>query len=215
MRIIPVIFLILISLVAFAQGSSRFQEEVLSIKNKYDTLLDSSKETIVFTGSSSIRTWNNLNELFPDYQIVNSGFGGSQAIDLLFYMNELILRYDPKKVFIYEGDNDINDHKKPKEIISVTKEIITKIKNTHPGTGIVIISAKPSLARWHLKGKYKKLNRRFENLCKNDQDLDYVNIWDIMLDGRKLRKDIFIEDGLHMNSKGYELWYQIISNYVQ
>jgi lysophospholipase L1-like esterase len=118
-------------------------------------------------------------------------------------------------VFIYEGDNDINDHKKPKEIISVTKEIIAKIKNSHPGTGIVIISAKPSIARWHLKGKYKKLNRRFENLCKNEQDLDYVNIWDIMLDGRKLRKDIFIDDGLHMNSKGYELWYQVIRNYVQ
>lgn len=215
MRIISIIFIMFISLAAFTQGSSRFQEEVLSIKNKYDTLLDSSKETIVFTGSSSIRTWNNLHELFPDYQIVNSGFGGSQAIDLLFYMNELILQYNPKKVFIYEGDNDINDHKKPKEIISVTKEIVTKIKNTHPGTGIVIISAKPSLARWHLKGKYKKLNRRFEKMCSNVQNLDYVNIWDIMLDGRKLRKDIFSEDGLHMNSKGYELWYQVISNYIQ
>jgi len=215
MRITPIIFSMLISLAAFAQGSSRFQEEVLSIKKKYDTLLDSSKETIVFTGSSSIRTWSDLHELFPDYQIVNSGFGGSQAIDLLFYMNELILQYNPKKVFIYEGDNDINDHKKPKEIISVTKEIIAKIKNTHPGTGIVIISAKPSLARWHLKGKYKKLNRRFKKMCNNGQDLDYVNIWDIMLDGRKLRKDIFIEDGLHMNSKGYDLWYEVISNYIQ
>ncbi len=98
--------------------ASRFQEEVLAIQEKYETLWDSTKETIVFTGSSSIRTWKNLQEIFPEYQIVNSGFGGSQATDLLAYTDELILQYNPKKVFIYEGDNDLNDHKKPKKIIS-------------------------------------------------------------------------------------------------
>ncbi|WP_297703463.1 GDSL-type esterase/lipase family protein [uncultured Eudoraea sp.] len=136
-----------------AQDPSRFQEEVQAIQEKYETLWDSTKETIVFTGSSSIRTWKNLQVIFPEYQIVNSGFGGSQATDLLAYTDELILRYNPKKVFIYEGDNDLNDHKKPKKIIYVTKEIIAKIRNYNPGTRIVIISAKPSLARWHLKRK--------------------------------------------------------------
>lgn len=212
-RLVPLI--IFISLKAVAQDTFRFQKEVLAIQKKYDTLWDNSKETIVFTGSSSIRTWKNLQELFPDYQIVNSGFGGSQTMDLLSYTNELILQYNPKKVFIYEGDNDLNDRKKPREIISVTKEIITKIKSTIPDIRIVIISAKPSLARWHLKGKYKRLNRKFKNLCKEEENLDYAHIWDIMLNGKKLKRDIFIEDGLHMNSKGYQLWYQIISNYVQ
>lgn len=215
MQIRLVILIIFISLKAVAQDTFRFQKEVLAIQQKYDTLWDNSKETIVFTGSSSIRTWKNLQELFPDYQIVNSGFGGSQAIDLLSYTNELILQYNPKKVFIYEGDNDLNDRKKPKRIIQVTKEIIAEIRNYIPDARIVIISAKPSLARWHLKRKYKGLNRRFNRLCKKEQDLDYANIWDTMLDGKKLRQDIFIEDGLHMNSKGYELWYQVIKNYVQ
>jgi len=215
MKIRLVLLIIFISLKAVAQDTFRFEKEVLAIQKKYDTLWDNSKETIVFTGSSSIRTWKNLQELFPDYQIVNSGFGGSQTIDLLSYTNELILQYNPKKVFIYEGDNDLNDRKKPKRIIQVTKEIIAEIRNYIPDARIVIISAKPSLARWHLKRKYKGLNRRFNRLCKKEQDLDYANIWDTMLDGKKLRQDIFIEDGLHMNSKGYELWYQVIKNYVQ
>lgn len=214
MQIRLVVLVIFISLKAVSQDTFRFQKEVLAIQKKYDTLWDNSKETIVFTGSSSIRAWKNLQELFPDYQIINSGFGGSQAIDLLSYTNELILKYNPKKVFIYEGDNDLNDRKKPREIISVTKEIITKIKSTIPDIRIVIISAKPSLARWHLRGKYKRLNRKFKHLCKEEENLDYAYIWDIMLNGKKLRRDIFIEDGLHMNAKGYELWSQIISNYV-
>ena len=215
MRIPLIVFFIFIGLGAVAQQASSFQEEVLAIQKKYDTVSEKSKETIVFTGSSSIRLWNNLQELFPNYRVVNSGFGGSRTTDLLEYTDELILQFEPRKVFIYEGDNDINDHKKPKEIISVTKEIISKIKSSIPDTRIVIISAKPSLARWALKRKYKNLNRKFKHLCKKETYLDYAHIWDIMLNGNKLRQDIFIEDGLHMNSKGYELWYQVIRNYVQ
>ncbi|MBT8293467.1 MAG: G-D-S-L family lipolytic protein [Eudoraea sp.] len=215
MQLFLILIFILLSITAAGQDASRFQEEILEIQKKYDTLWDNSKETIVFTGSSSIRLWKDLQESFPKHQIVNSGFGGSQASDLLVYTNELILQYNPGKVFIYEGDNDINDNKRPKEVISVFKEIISKIKDAKPETLIVIISAKPSLARWHLKRKYKSLNRRFNRLCKKEQYLDYANIWNIMLDKKKLRQDIFIKDGLHLNSKGYELWDQIISNYIQ
>ncbi|WP_297690847.1 GDSL-type esterase/lipase family protein [uncultured Eudoraea sp.] len=215
MQLFLILFFILLSITAAGQDASRFQEEILEIQKKYDTLWDNSKETIVFTGSSSIRLWKDLHESFPKHQIVNSGFGGSQASDLLAYTNELILQYNPGKVFIYEGDNDINDNKRPKEVISVFKEIISKIKDAKPETLIVIISAKPSLARWHLKRKYKSINRRFNRLCKKEPYLDYANIWNIMLDKKKLRQDIFIEDGLHLNSKGYELWDQIISNYIQ
>lgn len=215
MRYHLLVFFLLINLSAISQDPSRFHEEVLDIQKKYETIWDSNEETMVFTGSSSIRLWDNLEELFPDHQIINSGFGGSQASDLLAYANELILQYNPYKVFIYEGDNDINDKKKPKEIISVTKQIISKIRKTKPSTQIVIISAKPSLARWNLKGKYKRLNRKFKKLCDNESNLYYAYIWDIMLEGKKLKRDIFIEDGLHLNSKGYELWYQVIKNYVQ
>ncbi|UCD59785.1 MAG: G-D-S-L family lipolytic protein [Flavobacteriaceae bacterium] len=215
MKLFSVVFLSLISISVLAQDASRFQQEIMEIQEKYDSLWDNTKETIVFTGSSSIRLWKDLQETYPKYQIVNSGFGGSEASDLLTYTQELILQYNPKKVFIYEGDNDINANKKPKDIISVFKEIILKIKNSNPETWIVIISAKPSLTRWHLKGKYKSLNRRFNRLCKKEQYVNYANIWNIMLDRKKLRQDIFIEDGLHMNAKGYELWDQIISNYIQ
>ncbi len=215
MKLFPVVFFALTSISVLAQDASRFQEEIQEIQEKYDTLWDNTKETIVFTGSSSIRLWKDLQEIYPQYQIVNTGFGGSESSDLLIYTDELILQYNPKKVFIYEGDNDINANKKPKDIISVFKEIIFQIKNNNPDTWIVIISAKPSLARWHLKGKYKRLNRKFSRLGKKEQKIDYANIWNIMLDRNKLRQDIFIEDGLHLNSKGYELWNQIIRNYIQ
>ena len=191
-----------------------FQKEVDAIVLRNDTLYKPSKETIIFTGSSSIRYWKNLQERFPEHQILNAGFGGSQAYDLLYHLENLVLKYAPKKVFIYEGDNDIFSKRKPQEIIDTTKEIIQKIKDKNPKTIIILISVKPSIARWNLRKKYKKLNREFKELSSKDSTIIYADVWNIMLKKRRVRKDIFVNDGLHMNNTGYELWYQALKQYV-
>lgn len=203
-----------ITLLSFGQKSPAFQNEVKDIQKKYDSIWDSSKETVVFTGSSSIRMWKNLESMFPDHQIINSGFGGSQSSDLNRYYKELILQYNPKKVFIYEGDNDIASKKRIKDIIANTRQIVTKIKDSNKATQVVIIAAKPSIARWNLKRRYLRLNRAFEKLCKEDSGMEFANVWDVMMDGKQVRKDIFIGDGLHMNSKGYNLWFSVIKPYM-
>ncbi|AYN68706.1 G-D-S-L family lipolytic protein [Euzebyella marina] len=212
-------FIILFSLLVvnqgFAQEASRFKNQVDDLRLKYDSIWDPSKETIVFTGSSSIRMWKDLQTRFPSQQIVNSGFGGSQASDLLYFTDDLILRYKPKKVFIYEGDNDIQAQKRPNEIIGTTRQIISLIRENDPSTEIVIISAKPSISRWKLRGKYKRLNRKFNRLARKDDLLNYVDVWSPMLNGRDLKRDIFIEDGLHMNSKGYDIWYDTMKELVE
>lgn len=197
-----------------AQETSQFADEVLAIQKKYDSILDSSRETIVFTGSSSVRIWHDLQERFPKHQIVNSGFGGSQASDLLLYTNELIVRYKPKKVFIYEGDNDISAGKNSKIIISDIQQIIRKIRTQNSAVKVVLIAAKPSIARWELKRDYKRLNRKFKKMSRKDADISYVDVWKPMLDRRKVKQDIFIEDGLHMNAKGYEIWYNAMKPFL-
>ncbi len=200
---------------AVAQDIARFAEEVEAIQKKYDTLWDASKETIVFTGSSSIRIWHDLQERFPEHQIVNSGFGGSQASDLLGYCEELVLRFRPKKVFIYEGDNDISAGKTSKEIINDITAIISKIRAQNATTEIVLIAAKPSIARWKLKRHYKRLNRKFRRLSRRDVQMNYADVWKPMLDRKKVIEDIFIEDGLHMNAKGYQIWFEALKHYVR
>ena len=197
-----------------SQDPGRFVNEVDIIQKKYDTLWDASKETIVFTGSSSIRTWHDLDELFADHQIINTGFGASQATDLLAYANELILTFNPYQVFIYEGDNDIAANKRPKEIVKTTLAIIKRIREKSRDTQIILIAAKPSIVRWSQKRKYKNLNRKFKRLCKKDNLLQFADVWKPMLQGRKLNLDIFEDDGLHMNAKGYEIWYTVIKPFI-
>lgn len=212
---IIILFSLIFSLtVADAQDPSTFEKDVWDLSKKYDSVWDKSRETIVFTGSSSIRLWNTLQDEFPQQQIINTGFGGSQTSDLLEYLDELVLQYNPKKVFVYEGDNDLYDKKSPRQVIRLTSAIIERIKKAGTASSVVLISAKPSIERWHLRRKYKRLNRKLAKLCLKDPFLDYANIWDPMLINKKLKKDLFIEDGLHMNEAGYEIWFQVIKKYV-
>lgn len=199
---------------SFSQEKHHYQDQVNQLETKYDSIWKPEQPTIVFTGSSSIRMWKDLQDRFPEHQILNTGFGGSQASDLLYFTDDLILRYKPQKVFIYEGDNDIQAKKRPKEVIADMQQIITLIKERDPATEIVLISAKPSISRWKLRGKYKRLNRKFKRLAKKSGHIQFADVWKPMLEGRKLKRDIFIEDGLHMNSAGYDIWYSVLKDYV-
>jgi len=208
------LIVLLFTLSTSLQAQLPFDKEVKQIQEINDSIWDSSTKTIVFTGSSSIRLWKDLQERFPDHQVLNTGFGGSQFSDLQHYLDELILNYNPVKVFIYEGDNDVFAKKRPRKIIQIAQDIIDTLQHREPDMEIVLISAKPSISRWKFRGRYRRLNRKLHKLASETKGIDYVDVWYPMLDKRKVRQDIFIEDGLHMNSKGYDIWYDVIKNYM-
>lgn len=214
MKFIVSTLVYLIVSMAGAQDSLPFKAEVEAIQKKYGSAFDASQKTLVFTGSSSIRMWDDVGERFPNHQIVNTGFGGSQASDLSYYIYDLILRFNPKKVFIYEGDNDIFAGKHIHKIRKTIRQIIQGIQRNDSTIQVVLIAAKPSIARWKLKGRYKRLNRKLERMADDDLLVDYADVWHPMLDGNKVKQDIFIEDGLHMNAKGYQIWYDVLEPFV-
>ncbi len=209
------LFSILTTAMVWSQDPDRFRNEVKELVERNDSLWDKNKETIVFTGSSSIRFWEKLQTDFPCCQIINSGFGGSHASDLIVYTDELILRYQPSKVFIYEGDNDLFERKRPRKIVKDINTILSSIWMENPATEVVLISAKPSISRWSRRRAYKRLNRKFQNLALKQTNLEFVDVWTPMLNGRKLKEDLFVEDGLHMNQKGYQIWKQAIDPFVK
>ena len=136
--------------------------------------------------------------------------------DLLYYYNEMILKWSPGMIFIYEGDNDIAGGKKPFKILRTTRELIAKIKSDLPETEVIIISPKPSIARWHIIPKYRRLNRKFSRYCSENSNLEFADVWEVMLDEKGMvYQDIFIEDGLHMNQKGYDLWAGFLRKYFE
>ncbi|UZD22519.1 GDSL-type esterase/lipase family protein [Algoriphagus halophytocola] len=183
-----------------------FQEEVNNRAKEIDAA-GWEPGGVVFTGSSSIRMWKTLQEQFPDIPIINSAFGGSQADQLLMHLEQTVLRFEPSKVFIYEGDNDINAGQEVSAIMKNLDELVTQIQDKNPETIVNLIAAKPSPSRWDKKTSYLALNDLMRQYATTHDQVNFVNIWDVMLDASgKPMEDIFIEDELHMNEKGYEIW---------
>lgn len=207
--------LLLICALGQAQMEDVFAGEVAALEKKYDSLWDASRPTIVFTGSSSIRMWGDLQERFPDHQLLNTGFGGSQFSDLHHHLDALVLDYSPVKVFIYEGDNDLSARKKQREIIQTALEVIRRLQAERADMEIVLISPKPSISRWKLRGKYRRLNRKLNRLAENIPGVEFVDVWQPMLQGRQVNPDLFLDDGLHMNAKGYDIWYDQLKEFVE
>ncbi|NQU88756.1 MAG: G-D-S-L family lipolytic protein [Mariniphaga sp.] len=201
-----------IVLFANAQDPLRFKNEINQF-GQIEVNTSDRDNIVVFTGSSSVRMWKDVQSYFPGIIVINTGFGGSHMSDLLYFSEETILRFNPKKVFIYEGDNDIASEKSSEEILKTTKQLVNKIISKLPDLEIILISPKPSLARWKLKNEYVELNKKLEAYCK-ESNLEFANVWDIMLnDSNTPIKEIFIEDGLHMNKKGYDLWFNVLKDY--
>ncbi|MEX2569276.1 MAG: GDSL-type esterase/lipase family protein [Cyclobacteriaceae bacterium] len=215
MKKIALIFLLtgLVHLV-FGQDPERFKDQLQEIRATYPP--EDYENAVLFTGSSTIRMWKSLQENFPQHEIVNAGFGGSQASDLLHYTDELILDYSPSKVFIYEGDNDLASGKSVQKIIETLNLIVTQIHLEHPNTEIILISAKPSVARWKLAEKYLALNLEMKTYCLLTEKVSYADLWTVMLDDKgEPMKDIFLEDNLHMNQKGYAIWVKEIGQFLK
>lgn len=197
------------------QDPQRLADEVRALSQQREATWNPYRPTVLFTGSSSIRMWSDLATTFSAVQVVNTGFGGSQASDLAHYLQPLVLDYSPLKVFIYEGDNDLAEGKSAGRALRDLKGVVAGIRMRYPGMPVVLIAAKPSLSRWKLRGRYRKFNRKLACWAASDPLLDYADVWHPMLlaDGQ-LNTALFIEDGLHMNSEGYRIWQQVLAPFI-
>ncbi len=214
-NLILIVLLITSLQVILSQDPTRFQSEIDVLK-QLNTKRIPDQKTVLFTGSSSIRMWKDIRDYFPDKVIINTGFGGSHMSDLLFYLDTIVIKFKPDQIFIYEGDNDIAAGKKPSAIIKDSKKIIRGLNKTLPEVSVIFISPKPSPDRWSLREVYHELNNRLEKYASKKNNIDFINVWPVMLnkEGEPI-KELYIEDGLHMSKSGYDLWAGEIKKYMK
>ena len=193
---------------AYLKQAESFSEEVAKIADSSVPTWDSG--IIIFTGSSSVRLWRDAGLLSKGSPIINTAFGGSTAYGLNVYLEDLVLRYEPKQVFIYEGDNDIAAGRDTRTILEHLDTIFTRIWEQNPETEIVYIAAKPSPLRWEMHKEYEALNKAMERRAKKEDRLVFADVYSPMLQKGEVREDLFVEDRLHMNRTGYAIWAEVI-----
>ena len=171
------------------------------------------KGQILFVGSSSFTKWTDAATYFPKHKILNRGFGGSSLTDVIRYQYDIIYPYQPSQIVIYCGENDLaGDPKLPAyEVYNRFSMLYTSIRKHLPSTPVSFISIKPSISRWSMRSKMIAANGWIRELAMNDKSLTFIDVWEAMLNSdRRPKPEIFIEDNLHMNAKGYHIWAPII-----
>lgn len=182
-----------------------------------DSLSYPPKNQILFVGSSTFTLWHDVADYFPGHQIINRGFGGSALPDLIYYANEIIVPYRPKQIVIYCGENDFarDESLSAAVVASRFEQLYAKIRVHLPETHISFVSMKPCPSRAHLMQKFETANKLIESFLGQKKNATFINVYDAMLNADGMpKKEIFKDDSLHMNEKGYQLWQPIIQPYL-
>ena len=168
---------------------------------------------VLFVGSSSIRLWNDLESQFHDLPVViKRGFGGSQLSDCVKNLSRLVLRYRPRTVLVYAGDNDLASGSTPREVLDRFTSFAEGVHQALPETQIFYISIKPSPARVGLLPQIRATNALIRDYADREGKVDYIDVFTPMIDASgKPRAELFRADALHLNADGYALWKRVIA----
>jgi lysophospholipase L1-like esterase len=164
----------------------------------------------LFVGSSTFAIWKGLEQDFKALKAINRGFGGSMLSDLAYYADRIILPYKPRLIVLYGGDNDVTK-KSTEQVFADYKGLVEKVRKALPEVKIYFIAIKPSPARAKMWDKAKAVNQMAKDYAAQTAGIGYIDIVPVMMgpDG-KPKPELFLEDTLHMNRAGYELWIPVV-----
>ena len=208
----------LLLLVAHQAGAQTppFEAEIRAFETT-DQTTPPPAHPILFTGSSSIRFWTSVQADFPDKVVLNRGFGGSELSDVLRYADRVIVRYQPRQIVLYAGENDIATGKQTaKQTYERFVALFRYVRQKLPNVFFTYISIKPSPSRRQYFSEVDEANRLISNFLSRERETSFVDIRPVMLqpNGQPIGS-LFKSDSLHMTEKGYERWTKVLKPYLK
>lgn len=214
LRRIPFVAAIVLLLLAGQAGFAQQEidptrwESAMRAFDEQDRASPPPEGAIVLTGSSSIARWNDeAAAALAPLTVIARGFGGSTMQEALYHLDRVALRYKPRAILIYEGDNDTWGRIPEEEIVGNFKQIVAKVHEELPETRIYVMSVKPSVARVDVWPAAQKVNGQLKAIAEADPLVHYVDaVTPFMKADGAVMTDIFIDDNLHFNTLGNLIW---------
>ena len=189
----------------------RFEETIRQFEYE-DSISGPLELDLMLTGSSSIRLWANIEDDLNPYTLKNRGFGGATLDELTHYAPRFLFTHNYKCLIVYCGENDISEGDSPGEAFEDFKSFHTLVRSRDEQLPILYVSMKPSIARANLYNDFISADSLIIEYLKSDPQSHIFDSGKSMIVNDSLRMDIFIEDGLHMNQRGYDIWAENIKS---
>ena len=196
---------------------------------KYDSFkvqnANLSKGQIIFVGDS-ITDFYPLDDYYSDLNLAtyNRGIGGDTTGGLLDRMQVSIFDLSPSKIVLMIGVNDVFGGRKSNEyVLDNYEEILTQISDNLPSAEVhcmsllpVSLDIQPYAPNYdiaELNNRILQINTKIEELASGF-GYDYHNLNQLVsCDGDSLKTQ-YTDDGLHLNSAGFEVWTNLLKPFL-
>lgn len=181
-------------------------------------------DNYVFLGDSITYLYD-LEKNYIDLPVVNSGVSGYTTKDILDRLDKMVYQYNPSKVFILIGTNDLGKEVSNETIVSNIKKIITNIKDNRPYAEIYLQSIYPvndsgieELDYYTGDGnrnneEISRVNNELKKLA-DDENIVYIDVYSKLVNEDNLLDVDYTVDGLHLSSDGYDVITEILKKYL-
>lgn len=186
------------------------------MSDKFDVIFFGDSLTFGY-GVAKKDSW--VSKLIKEYSLssLNKACNGDTTIGMLTRYYTDVLTYNPSKIFIMGGTNDLLLGKSVISIIDNIKIMINDAININSKIIIGIppkiivemanMCFSPSSFYDYAESELLNLKKELIKLC-SDYQIPYINFYDLIMD----KNDIYL-DGIHLAALGHELMYKEALDY--
>ncbi|MGI6562302.1 MAG: GDSL-type esterase/lipase family protein [Clostridia bacterium] len=208
----------------------RLEKDIIAIEQK-----PVQKGKILFYGDSCFRRWNAANGNTPLEEAIpgtlNHGFGSATTEEMLYYYPRAVRPYEPKIMVIKSFGNDMIFGYTPEEVLDLQQRLIAYARTDFPDVRFFMMAPLYNYGNYPKFPNFNKDRLVYDQMLKEyvdkQEDMTFVRVMDdarFTVDGKTgpdaiIRRELFIDDGIHFNKDGYDLfadfWKKILGDLVE
>ena len=199
-------------------------KEQEKIQTKYRELnrISVIEPSIIFIGDSIIEYYPLQELLGTSKTIVNRGIRGYQTGLLLKNLDAHLYGDAVDQIVLLIGTNDIGKNVPMMEALNNLESVIQTISRDYPLSQIKLVSILPVNERENFKQtvyirtneKIKEWNQAYQELALAYMQVEYVSVFDKLLDQEGQLKSDYTTDGLHLSVSGYQTLSKALKDYI-
>lgn len=185
----------------FATWFSDCEKRMDTASNVWRDIVQASPNSNIMFGSSTIRRFD-ADQLLDCGTWENRGIGTAGITNMAYYFSLPLKRWSPEWIVVYGGDNDVaRDGLSATDTIALHKEFNETLFEQYPDAKLLLLEIKLAPKRAAHHETYRTINTALEKFAEQHENALYVSSdWDA-----KVNKDVFLEDGVHLNELGNQI----------
>lgn len=199
-------------------------KEQEKIQTKYRELnrISVIEPNIIFIGDSIIEYYPLQELLGTSKTIVNRGIRGYQTGLLLDNLDAHLYGDAVDQIVLLIGTNDIGKDVPMTETLNNLESVIQSISRDYPLSQIKLVSILPVNESENFKQtvyirtneKIKAWNQAYQDLASAYMQVEFVPVFENLLDQKSQLKSDFTTDGLHLSVSGYQALSNTLKKYI-